>query len=115
MLPSQEFFKNYAKTNGIPWQERSILTEYLQVMTLKCLSQSTYRNRISFLGGTALRLGWGLPRFSEDLDFDLLEKEKFDIEILKDELLKRLELLDFKVDVRAKKTENIFIIFLRFS
>ncbi len=115
MLPSQEFFKNYTKNNGIPWQERSVLTEYLQVITLRCLSQSSFQKKISFLGGTALRLGWGLPRFSEDLDFDLLDKKKFDIEKLKDELFDQLSLFGFKVDMRTKKTENIFIIFLRFS
>lgn len=115
MLPSQEFFTNYTKNNGIPWQERSVLTEYLQVITLKCLSQSICKNKISFLGGTALRLGWNLPRFSEDLDFDLLDKEKFDIEKLKEELLKQFQRLNFVVDIRTKKTENIFIIYLRFN
>lgn len=115
MLPSQQFFKEYTKDNRIPWQERSVLTEYLQVITLKCLSQSSCKDKISFLGGTALRLGWGLSRFSEDLDFDLLNKRKFDIEKLKEDLIKQFQLLNFKVDIRTKKTENIFIIYLRFN
>ncbi len=31
---------------------------------------------LAFKGGTALRLFWDLPRFSEDLDYTLLQKEK---------------------------------------
>ncbi|WP_411266558.1 nucleotidyl transferase AbiEii/AbiGii toxin family protein, partial [Campylobacter volucris] len=38
-------------------------------------------NKAAFYGGTNLRILYGLERFSEDLDFSLLEKNKnFDIE-----------------------------------
>lgn len=115
MLPIKEFFRKYAQEKNIPWQERNILLEYLQTQILKALSLSIYNDKISFLGGTCLRFAYGINRFSEDLDFDLIKKENFNIEDLMLEIKNKLELQGFKVDVRAKTTKNIHIIFFKFK
>lgn len=47
----------------------SIFREYLQLVFLSYLYQEKGASRIFFKGGTALRLLFGSPRFSEDLDF----------------------------------------------
>jgi len=114
MLPNKEFFKKYAEEKNIPWQDRNILLEYLQTQILKALSLSTYNDSISFLGGTCLRFAHGINRFSEDLDFDLMKKDGFDLEKLAEEISKKLELQGFAVDTRTKTTENIHIVFFRF-
>jgi predicted nucleotidyltransferase component of viral defense system len=114
MLPSQDFFKKYAQEKNIPWQEKNILLEYLQTQILKALSLSKYNDNLSFLGGTCLRFAHNINRFSEDLDFDLIKKEKFDLEKLMTDIQKKLELQGFKVDARTKTTENIYIIFFKF-
>ena len=80
MLPDKEFFKKYAQEKNIPWQDRNILLEYLQTQILKALSLSKFNDSLSFLGGTCLRFAHGINRFSEDLDFDLLKKEGFNVE-----------------------------------
>lgn len=49
--------------------EFSIFREYLQLVFLSYLYQEKEANIIYFKGGTALRLLFGSPRFSEDLDF----------------------------------------------
>ena len=51
---------------------RGIVREYLQVIMLKHLYRSAYAGNFYFMGGTSLRLLYGLRRFSEDLDFNLL-------------------------------------------
>lgn len=51
-----------------------IVREYWEIVILKELSQSLINTAIIFKGGTALRLSYNSPRFSEDLDFDLSEK-----------------------------------------
>jgi len=79
--------------------ERSILREYMQAKILGAIFKSPHSIKLSFLGGTALRLMHGNPRFSEDLDFDnfgitsedfagigefvknVLEKEGIDVEL----------------------------------
>lgn len=114
MLPNKEFFKKYAREKNIPWQEKNILLEYLQTQILKALSLSKFNDTISFLGGTCLRFAHNINRFSEDLDFDLIKKDGFNIENLMVDIQKKLELQGFTVDARAKTTENIHIIFFRF-
>jgi len=49
------------------------LREVLQEAALAGLWRTGFFSRIAFYGGTALRLFHGLDRFSEDLDFSLLE------------------------------------------
>lgn len=114
MLPDKNFFEDYAKKNNIPFQEKSILREYLQTQILRELSLSNYNDKLSFLGGTSLRFGYRINRFSEDLDFDLIDREDFNIELLSDELSRKIKLRGFNVDVKTKTTENIFIIYFKF-
>lgn len=114
MLPDKEFFKKYVEQKNVPWQEKNVLLEYLQTQILKALSLSSYNENVSFLGGTCLRFAYGIERFSEDLDFDLIKKEKFEPEKLAREIGKRLELQGFNVDVATKTTDNIHIVYFRF-
>ncbi|MEK7672912.1 MAG: nucleotidyl transferase AbiEii/AbiGii toxin family protein [Patescibacteria group bacterium] len=51
-------------------RDRRILTEYLQYKVLDKIFKCKHSNKLSFLGGTALRIVFGITRFSEDLDFD---------------------------------------------
>jgi predicted nucleotidyltransferase component of viral defense system len=50
-----------------------VVREYWEVILLKDLLESPHGRNLVFKGGTALRLVYGSPRFSEDLDFALLE------------------------------------------
>lgn len=47
-----------------------MLKEYLQLAVLDFLSTTPYIRKITFIGGTNLRLPKGIDRFSENLDFD---------------------------------------------
>ncbi len=49
-----------------------VVREYWEVLFLKALLESPHGKNLVFKGGTALRLAYGSPRFSEDLDFALL-------------------------------------------
>lgn len=49
---------------------RYMLKEYLQLLILDHLTTTPYISKITFIGGTNLRLIQGIDRFSEDLDFD---------------------------------------------
>ncbi|WP_237073606.1 nucleotidyl transferase AbiEii/AbiGii toxin family protein [Mucilaginibacter mali] len=51
------------------------LREVMQEITLAGLSRSGFFEKAAFYGGTALRIFYGLNRYSEDLDFSLLEKD----------------------------------------
>lgn len=55
-----------------PGQGLNLLREYLQVLVLRSLHECEAFRPLAFVGGTALRLLHGLPRFSEDMDFSLV-------------------------------------------
>ena len=59
--------------------DRYMLKEYLQLLILGHLATTPYITKLSFIGGTNLRLIQGIDRFSEDLDFDFkdLSVEEF--------------------------------------
>lgn len=54
-----------------PGLKMNLLREYIQAFALRSLHESRAFQCLSFVGGTALRFLYGLPRFSEDLDFSL--------------------------------------------
>jgi len=58
-----------------------VVREFWEIIILKGLFDSTEGKFLIFKGGTALRLVYGSPRFSEDLDFSLISdrlKGKFE-------------------------------------
>ncbi len=53
-------------------QEQIVREEY-EMIILKALFESEVGKSFVFRGGTALRLAYGSPRFSEDLDFSVIK------------------------------------------
>ncbi|MBR6588812.1 MAG: nucleotidyl transferase AbiEii/AbiGii toxin family protein [Kiritimatiellae bacterium] len=58
---------------------KHILKEYVECLALEWIARSQWAPRLTFIGGTNLRLTKDIDRFSEDLDFDCkdLEPEEF--------------------------------------
>ncbi|MBI2995540.1 MAG: nucleotidyl transferase AbiEii/AbiGii toxin family protein [Candidatus Melainabacteria bacterium] len=56
----------------------NIIREHIEVEILESLSKSKLSERIIFYGGTAIRLVYNGPRFSEDLDFIFKHQGKKD-------------------------------------
>ena len=55
-------------------ETKAALREILKSIVLVGLSRGGFFNKAAFYGGTALRIFYGLNRYSEDLDFTLKEK-----------------------------------------
>ena len=76
------------------------LREILQDIVLLGLWRSKFFDKAAFYGGTALRLLYGLDRFSEDIDFSLLKAmPEFDFSKYNDALIKEMEAFGFDVYV----------------
>ncbi|EEP3708961.1 nucleotidyl transferase AbiEii/AbiGii toxin family protein [Campylobacter jejuni] len=74
------------------------LKEIFQEITLLGLYRGGFFNKAAFYGGTSLRILYGLERFSEDLDFSLLEKNKnFDIEKYFPSIVNEFEALGLEI------------------
>ena len=88
---------------------KAVLKEILQSIVLVGLSRSGFFNKASFYGGTALRIFYGLNRYSEDLDFTLNEKdEKFNFnqyfKVIKDVALSYG--LELEISYKEKKADT---------
>ena len=79
--------------------KRSLLREYLQYKILEIIFNSEYANKLSFLGGTALRIVYGNNRFSEELDFDNFGLSEIEFGKIAETIQKGLETQGLKVEM----------------
>lgn len=80
--------------------KKNILREYLQYKILEIVFNSKLAPKLSFLGGTALRIVYNNARFSEDLDFDNFNLNQNDFSLLAEEIEKNLGKEGYKVEIR---------------
>ena len=76
----------------------NLLREYLQYKILETIFTSQYGQKLVFMGGTAIHIIHGLPRFSEDLDFDNRGLSKDDFTALTKTAAKKLSLEGYAVE-----------------
>lgn len=81
----------------------SALREMMQEITLAALSRTDFFEHAAFYGGTALRIFYGLDRFSEDLDFSLLKPNSaFSIETYHKAIIDEFSSLGLTVSIKGK-------------
>lgn len=91
------------------------LREILQIQALKFIDKLNYSSNIAFVGGTALRILYKVKRFSEDLDFSLINKENFSFEKMTNDLIREFSLLNIDLNINTKTKKNVYIAQLKFS
>lgn len=80
------------------------LREVMQEVALAGLYRGGFFQQAAFYGGTALRIFYQLDRFSEDLDFSLLEPaDNFSLEPYFAAIQKEFVALGLKVNISAKR------------
>ncbi|MBW2707262.1 MAG: nucleotidyl transferase AbiEii/AbiGii toxin family protein [Deltaproteobacteria bacterium] len=80
------------------------LREILQDVALLGLWRSKFFEHAAFYGGTALRVLYGLDRYSEDLDFSLLKPdESFSLKAYGDALLREISSFGFQVEFESRR------------
>jgi len=80
--------------------ERFIYREYLQYKILEIIFESPFANKLSFLGGTCLRIVHNNSRFSEDLDFDNFNLSANEFGQISEFVKNRMQLIGYKVEMR---------------
>ena len=79
------------------------MREIMQEIALAALSRTDFFKKAAFYGGTALRIFHGLDRYSEDLDFSLLETDpSFSLTPYFSAITYEFEALGIRVSIREK-------------
>lgn len=90
-----------------PVFNKYILKEYLQLLILDYLSTSPYIRKLTFIGGTNLRLVKGIDRFSEDLDFDCKDLSKDEFMEMTEKVLLFLRHNGYRVETKDRKNGKL--------
>lgn len=99
------------------YDRKNAVKEIMQEMVLCGLSRAGFFKKAAFYGGTALRIFYGLDRFSEDLDFSLeTADEEFDLSAYFPVLEKEIRAFGLHVVIVEKeksRESNIHSAFLK--
>lgn len=98
----KEWIQEYNPQNGA--EATAALREIMQEIALAGLQRTGFFEKAAFYGGTALRIFYGLNRYSEDLDFSLLEPHTdFSLEPYFQGIIAEFEAIGMKVSIKEKK------------
>ncbi|HRY83263.1 MAG TPA: nucleotidyl transferase AbiEii/AbiGii toxin family protein [Candidatus Cloacimonadota bacterium] len=90
-----------------PNEFRRVLRDKIQKICLLGLWRSGFFEHAAFYGGTALRMLYGLDRFSEDLDFSLLApKPEFRLSAYLDSVQRELQAWSIEAEVNLKQKQS---------
>ena len=102
----EQMLSKYEIKNTI--DEINALKEIIQEIVLSGLSRGNFFDEAAFYGGTVLRIFYNLDRFSEDLDFALIEPDKdFDLSKYFNYIEKELNAYGINLEINSK-VKNIF-------
>ena len=98
------------------YDQKNAMKEVIQEIALCELSRAGFFGKAAFYGGTALRIFYGLDRFSEDLDFSLVHAdENFKIQSFFPALEKAVQayglnvVIDYKEKSSASNIQSAFL------
>ena len=101
----KRFFPPFLQDNPVYY--KYMLKEYIQLMILEYLSNKSYVEKLSFIGGTNLRLIKGIDRFSEDLDFDCKDLSKEEFYEITNDVVVYLKRNGYRVEIRDKNDNKL--------
>lgn len=84
-----------------------LLKEYLQYKILEIVFNTPFANKLSFIGGTSIRIVHNINRFSEDLDFDNFGINETDFKVITETVRKKLELEGYEIEVEDKSKQAL--------
>ena len=101
----QNYFPPQIREN--PAHKKYMVKEYIQLMILDFLATSKFVKKITFIGGTNLRLLKGIDRFSEDLDFDCKNFYVEEFTEMSQSVLIFLQRSGIRAEIREKQSEKL--------
>lgn len=99
----KSFFADSLRRN--PSHFEYMLKEYFHYRMLDIIFSGEYASKLSFIGGTSLRILHHIQRFSEDLDFDCFRLSREEFFQLTDKIIARLSEEGIKVEAEDKEKD----------
>lgn len=87
--------------------KQNAIQEVMQQVCLAGLNRAGFFDKAAFYGGTCLHIFYGLPRFSEDMDFSLTEIDNdFNLELYFEAITNEFILLGREVQIQKKEKKQ---------
>jgi predicted nucleotidyltransferase component of viral defense system len=99
----KSFFGDHLRSN--PSHFEFMLKEYFHYRMLDIIFSTDHASKMSFIGGTNLRILYNIQRFSEDLDFDSFNLSRDEFMRLTDQVVDRLKQEGLQVEADDKEKD----------
>lgn len=111
----KEFLRQQLTSQKEPLSKTNLAREYLQARILQSLQEEGAFLNWAFLGGTALRFLYGIPRYSEDLDFSLADSLKHcPFEDILKKIRARMNREDYAVEIKVSREKAVRSAWIKF-
>jgi predicted nucleotidyltransferase component of viral defense system len=111
----KEFLRQLVVQADSDLSRACLVREYLQARVLESLQDEGVFLRWAFVGGTALRFLFSIPRFSEDLDFSLVTPgDDAGFKSALTEVKRALEREGYRVEVKLSEQKTVASAWVRF-
>jgi predicted nucleotidyltransferase component of viral defense system len=111
----KEYLFELVRSTQNPLQARNLAREYLIARILESLQHSGAMIPLAFHGGTALRFLYGIPRFSEDLDFALERPSTgYDFRSYLQAIQSQFQSEGYNLQVKVNDQKTVHSAFVRF-
>lgn len=102
----KQYYRNDLAEGNVTFH-KNILKEHIELMVLEYLSTTPYYKKLTFIGGTNLRLLKGINRFSEDLDFDIKDLTYEEFIKMTDGIARFLMSNGLRVEIKEKESSRL--------
>lgn len=110
----KDYLLNLVKPVNNKVSKANIMREYLQIYALRTIFEKGRFTQVAFVGGTALRLIQSLPRFSEDLDFSLINNLGYEFEKMINEIKQAFVSANYAINIKLNSERTVHAAFLKF-
>ena len=111
----KDYLLELASQQTNSYNKLNVMREYLQAYTIRILFEEGAFRTLAFIGGTALRFVYHLPRYSEDLDFSILKSShRYSFLTLLNRLKKEFILAGYEIDISYNDQKTVQSAFLKF-
>ncbi|MFA7173700.1 MAG: nucleotidyl transferase AbiEii/AbiGii toxin family protein [Kiritimatiellia bacterium] len=111
----KDYLRQLTEGNTNALARNCLAREYLQARVLESLQDTGAFMRWAFVGGTALRFLFSIPRFSEDLDFSLIQEGlEPAFKQAMEEVRRAFTLEGYRVDITVNERKTVASAWVRF-